>query len=324
MYKVRTAERDREYGENSPSKVVTMGNVTEVTTFLVKPVGPPIRKLTNDLYEDLRTGLVFEYDHIQNRAQSLDGIRRTLARIRALINTNVTDPEKCRWVTLTYAENMTDTKRLYEDYKKFWARFKYWCQRNGVAVPEYISVIEPQGRGAWHVHAFLIWNEKAPFIGNNEVTAKLWGQGFTSTKALGDVDNVGAYFSAYLADMPLEEVERLPDRERLQAMAGCADVIEKEFTNAEDMTKKKKFVKGGRLYLYPPKMNIVRKSAGIKDPIIEEMTAKEAKEKISCAELTFSKAYEVVRDDGKVVNALRKDYYNSKRRKKASPNDAST
>ena len=49
MYKVRTAERDREYGEDSPSKVVTMGNVTEVTTFLVKPVGPPIRKLTNDL-----------------------------------------------------------------------------------------------------------------------------------------------------------------------------------------------------------------------------------------------------------------------------------
>lgn len=135
---------------------------------------------------------------------------------------------------------------------------------------------------------------------------------------------MGAYFSAYLADMPLEEVERLPDRERLQAMAGCADVIEKEFTNAEDLTKKKKFVKGGRLYLYPPKMNIVRKSAGIKDPIIEEMTAKEAKEKISCAELTFSKAYEVVRDDGKVVNALRKDYYNSKRRKKASPNDASS
>lgn len=66
--------------------------------------------------------------------------------------------------------------------------------------------------------------------------------------------------------------------------------------------------------MYPPKMNIVRRSAGIKEPIVEEMTAKEAKEKISSAKLTFSRAYEIVCEDEKIVNALRKDYYNSKRK----------
>ena len=314
MPKVRKAENEIIFHENCHSKVVLMGNVTEITTFKRKPVGPPIKKLSNDLYEDLRTGEVHEYEHIENRAQSTEGIRRTLSRIRALINTNVTEADYCRWVTLTYRENMTDTKRLYKDFVNFWKRFLRWCAKNDIPKPEYIAVIEPQGRGAWHVHAFFIWHGQAPYIDNNTVMAPLWRQGFTSTKALGDCDNVGAYFSAYLADMPLDEVQQLPERERLQALAGDPEIEEKEFTNAEDLTKKKKFVKGGRLYLYPPKMNIVRKSDGIKEPIIEHMTAGEARKKASSGKLTFSRSYEIVGDDGRVANALRKDYYNSKRK----------
>ena len=48
---------------------------------------------------------------------------------------------------LTYAENMTDTRQLYEDYFRFWKRFTYWCKKNGHTKPEYITVQEPQGRG---------------------------------------------------------------------------------------------------------------------------------------------------------------------------------
>lgn len=314
MKKVQKTETELKFDENSPSKVVSMGNVTEITTYKIKPIGPPIRKLSNDLYEDLRTGEVYEYEHIENRSQSTESIRRTLARIRALINTNITDASTCRWITLTYKENMTDTKRLYHDYFLFWKRFKYWCEKNGYAVPEYISVVEPQGRGAWHVHAFFIWPSKAPYIDNNAVMATLWRHGFTSTKALDNCDNIGAYFSAYLADMPLDELQKLPEHERLQAMAGDAQIEEKEFTNVEELTKKKKFVKGGRLYLYPPKMNIVRKSKGIKDPLIEMMSYSEARKKASSAKLTFSRSYEILDEGGKRLNALRKDYYNSKRK----------
>ena len=311
--KARALENAPEFEKNSPAKVVYMGNVTQVTTFQKRPTAPPIRKLNKESYLDLRSGEVCDYEHIENRAGCKDSIRKTLAWIRALINTNVIEPKNCRWVTLTYAENMTDTKRLYEDYKRFWQRFCYWCKANGHGKPEYISVIEPQGRGAWHVHAFFIWDTSAPFIPNEEVLEKLWQQGFTNCKQPTDCDNIGAYFSAYLADLPLDEVEKLPPDEMKKALDGH-EVKTVDFTNAQEQTKSKKFVKGGRLYLYPPGMNIVRRSKGIKDPVEEWTTSKKAKEKISSAKLTFSSVFEVLNDDGQPVNKLLKEYYNSKRK----------
>ena len=262
---------------------------------------------------DLRTGEVFEYDHGETRADSTESIRRTLAHIRALVNTNVTEAEKARWVTLTYAENMTDTKRLYEDFRRFWLRFVYWCKSQGYEKPEYITVQEPQGRGAWHIHAFFLWPQRAPYIPNNEVLEKLWGHGFTSCKALDDVDNVGAYFSAYLGDMPLEDVQKLPQEDIARVLDGC-EIVTKEFTNAQDLTKEKRFVKGASLRLYPAGMNIVRKTKGIKMPSVERMTYEEAQKKVSSAKLTFSRSYEVLNDAGDVCNTLSKSYYNSKRK----------
>ena len=163
------------------------------------------------------------------------------------------------------------------------------------------------------MHEFLIWKTKAPYIDNNSVMQELWGQGFTKTKALHDCDNVGAYFSAYLGDMPLEDVERLPEAEKEKALSGST-ILDKEFQDEQDRTKTKKFVKGGRLYLYPPGMNIIRTSRGIKQPEVEIMTLAEAKEKVSSAKLTYSSAYEIVGEDGTVHNRIIKSYYNSKRR----------
>lgn len=291
-----------------------MGNITEVLTMQKWSAGCCCRKIDKDHYIDTRTGELFEYKHIENRSQSTDSIRRTLSHIRALINTNVVITDNCRWVTLTYAENMTDTKRLMKDYEKFWKRFLYWCEKNGHGKPEYITVQEPQGRGAWHVHAFFIWNKKAPFI-PNEVMADLWRQGFTSTKAMQDCDNVGAYFSAYLGDMPLDEAQALPDDEREKAMSGSLVEI-KTFEDEQGNSKEKKFVKGGRLYLYPPGMNIIRTTKGIKQPTVEYMSAELAEKKVSAGTETFSRCYEILDDDGVSLNTIRKTYYNSKRQKK--------
>lgn len=275
--------------------------------------GSPCKKIDKDHYVDTRTGELFEYEHIENRAESTESIRHTLAYIRALINTNVTEPDNVRWVTLTYGENMTDTKRLYDDYFKFWKRFCYWCKKQGFEKPEYITVQEPQGRGAWHVHAFFIWPTKAPFI-PNDTMRELWQQGFTKTKAMQDCDNVGAYFSAYLGDMPLDEVQALPPDEMKKSLAGSVTIEEKQFTDDEGLTKDKKFVKGGRLYLYPPGMNIVRKTKGIRLPEIEYMSRSEAEKKVCSAKQTFSQTYEVLDDGGAVVNVISKAYYNSKRK----------
>lgn len=312
MANVRQLESVPELDAYCTSKVTTMGHVLEVTTRQKNSSGAPCRKLDKDHYIDLRTGEVLEYDHIENRSESTRSIRNTLARIRALVNTNVIEPKNVRWITLTYAVNMTDVERLYQDFRKFWQKFKRWCVRNGYSIPEYITVQEPQGRGAWHVHAFFIWNTEAPFIENNAVMQKLWGHGFTKVKALHDCDNIGAYFSAYLGDMPLDEVERLPEPEKQKALSG-ASVLEKEFTDEQDRTKTKKFVKGGRLYLYPAGMNIVRTTKGIKQPEVEIMTFSEAKEKVSSAKLTYSCAFEILGDDGLCQNLITKSYYNRKR-----------
>lgn len=108
---------------------------------------------------------------------------------------------------------------------------------------------------------------------------QLWQQGFTKTKAMQDCDNVGAYFSAYLGDMPLDEVQALPPEEMKKSLAGSVTIEEKQFTDDEGLTKDKKFVKGGRLYLYPPGMNIVRKTKGIRLPEVEYMSRSEAEKR---------------------------------------------
>ena len=313
MADIRKLQTIPQMDDYAPAKVTIMGNVIEVVTRQKPSFGCPCIKLDTDHYLDTRTGEVLEYSHIDNRSESTRSIRNTLARIRALVNTNVTSPANVRWVTLTYAENMTDTKQLYHDFEKFWKKFLYWNNKHSYSRPEYICVIEPQGRGAWHIHAFFIWDRPAPYIDNNSVLAPMWGHGFTSCKALYDCDNVGAYFSAYLADMPVDDLERLTEDEKKKALSGCT-ILEKTFTDEQDRSKTKKFVKGGRLYLYPPGMNIVRCTRGIKQPEVELMTASQAKEKVSSAKLTYSCSYEIVGDDGAVVNSLCKSYYNTKRK----------
>ncbi|MDR1193460.1 MAG: hypothetical protein LBK98_04700 [Peptococcaceae bacterium] len=283
-----------------------MGNVIEHTAMFSMSNGCPCRKINADDYVNLQTGEILPYRHIEDRSGSERSIRKTLSRIRDLINTNITVPENCRWITLTYRENMTDSRRLYKDYEKFWKRFIYYCSRKVIPKPEYISVVEPQGRGAWHVHAFFIWREKAPFI-SNDALAALWRFGFVKIKAVkGDVDNVGAYFTAYLGDIPLEEVDQI-------ALDTCS-VEEKEFEDELGVRKKKKFVKGGRLRLYPPGMNILRCSCGVARPISEWLTYKEASEKASAATETFSRTYEIMDDDGEKINTITKKYFNTKRR----------
>ena len=237
------------------SKLTYMGNVTELTAMQKRAYGAPTVRIDKDHYKDLRSGCIHEYAHGETRADNADSVRRTLATVRALINCNVTVPQNCRWLTFTYAENMTDTKRLHRDWCVFWKKFQRWCKANSIAVPEYISVVEPQGRGAWHLHVFFVWQETAPFLDNNKVIAPMWGNGFTKTKAVSNCDNVGAYFSAYLGDMPLDEFQDLAPDEQATTFV----INEKPVTDPDGQTVTKKIVKGGRLKLYPPGMNIVQR-----------------------------------------------------------------
>lgn len=279
-------------------QVTFAGPVTEVTSMLHWPSPPPVRKLDAERFWDIRTGEIKEYKQSETRADNYDSLRKTFRRIRWLVNANCEEPKKCRWVTLTYAENMTDPKRLHRDYSAFWKRFCRYCDKMGYGRPEYLSVVEPQGRGAWHVHAFFIWPDQAPFIPNHEL-ASIWSYGFVNIRKMESCDNLGAYFSAYLADAPLEECKGYDGEVKTVVING----------------KEKKFVKGGRLHMYPPGMNIYRKSRGIKEPR-SFMCEKDDVEtnKVALGQATYKDCYTMVRA-GQAVNIITREYYNTNRKK---------
>ena len=241
-------------------KVKITGNITAIS--IAPRSSPGFKKLNRDSYMILKTGEVKKFNHILNRAQSVHSIRDSIGRLRDLINCNVTDSSHCLWVTLTYRENMTDTKRLYDDFRQFWRKFKRWLNRQHFDIPEYITVIEPQGRGAWHIHGIFIFPSDAPYVSNNDVMERLWEHGYTKVKRLKTCDNLGAYLSAYLCDLPVDEESRVG--------AAAGEIVEK-VVNSDGIPVKKQFLKGSRLHMYPPGTKLYRTSRGIKRPISEIM-----------------------------------------------------
>ena len=184
--------------------LTVMGNILEVR-YQTKKTEPKIQKYDKDHYIDLRTGEFCEFNHNKTtRAEDMGSVAQSLRRLRAIINNNLTDPQTALWVTLTYRCNMTDHKQLYEDFRRFNQRLKTYHNKNNLPRYEYIVAAEPQGRGAWHMHLLLIYGGKAPFIPNDRL-AQIWCHGFTKTNSLKNVDNIGAYLSAYLGDVSIEE-----------------------------------------------------------------------------------------------------------------------
>lgn len=281
--------------------VKEMGNVVEITYLQHKNNGATIKKINNDEYMVVASGEIKQAQHIESRADDKAQVSQSLKRLRDYINTNVVDVNKCKWITLTYKENMTDTKRLYKDFEKFIKRFRY---KYGHI--EYIVACEPQGRGAWHMHCIIIFDDIAPFIPNNEI-ANLWKQGFTKTTKLDNIDNIGAYLTAYLGDMEYEEF--------INCGASYKFLNLKEVDHIENikLNKPKKFVKGGRLHMYPPNFNLYRISRGIKKPIKEYMSYKKAKEKVGSGKPTYTSTICLTDIDNNFSNIISYESYNTKR-----------
>src|SRR5690606_32528235 len=114
--------------------------------------------------------------HSENRQQNYNSLRQTFKKLRYLINNNFEGLSNELHITLTYKENMTDPKRLYVDFDRFFKRLRY-KYKNDSSI-DYVSVIEPQGRGAWHCHVLMRFNDlDKVFIKSDDLSA-LWGQGF--------------------------------------------------------------------------------------------------------------------------------------------------
>lgn len=291
-----------------PVKVTTMGNVVEVQYMSHRNNKQTIQMLTGgEQYLILDTGEIKDIQHGTSRVDNRKGLYKTFQNARNLINSNVTDVSKVRWCTLTYKENMTDTEQLYNDFKKFNKRFQYYCSKQGWSSPEYIVMMEPQGRGAWHAHLLYIWQDmKAPYIAN-KTFAELWGHGFVKIKQLDNVDNVGAYLTAYLGDMEIEDaLPRMTMRENIK----MAEIDE------DGVKKTKYFVKGARLKHYPANFNMIRCSRGCKRPEEEMMSQTEAQKKVLGATKTFSSVLKLTDTETGFETLIVKEQYNTIRKKR--------
>jgi hypothetical protein len=285
--------------------VTRMKHIVEVQHMEKKNHTNHIKKIDADTYVDIATGEIKEFNHIENRKESLNSLRQTFKKMRYLINNNFTGQANEMHIVLTYREHVTDSKRLYSDFDKFFKRLKY-RYKNKTSI-DYLNVIEPQGSGRWHCHLLLRFNDlDSIFIPNKFDDAHkaldaplydLWGQGWVTIKSLKGVDNIGAYLSAYLADVELED----------EVIIGQHEVVHEKIVEG----KKKKFLKGGRLHMYPPGMNLFRSSKGIKNPERIEMSFKEAKKIVGHREPHYSKSIKIKNDD--FENTISYLQYNTKR-----------
>lgn len=120
---------------------------------------------------------------------------RSKMRLRRLINANGSDLDK--FVTLTFARNITSVDGANREFKNFIKRLKYNLDKE----LKYIAVIQFQERGSIHYH--ILFN--CDYIPHSKLE-DIWGNGFVKINQINGVDNVGAYVVKYMKS----ELENIP------------------------------------------------------------------------------------------------------------------
>lgn len=214
-------------------KLVISGNVAELYEYecpLVKGIfrnklGRKNEKNTNSATKE------------ENRKKTQTRARKQVAR---LINSNALEMRK--FLTLTFAENITNIKVANHYFKTFVQRVNYYLKKQNKPKIKYVAVIEFQKRGAIHYH--LLCN--LPYIANSTLT-NLWRNGFIRINQIENIDNVGAYVTkymnkdlsdtrlqgqkCYLTSKNLDKSIKITDEDTIYSLLPQFDIIRKYKTN---------------------------------------------------------------------------------------------
>lgn len=163
-------------------KVIVSGGIIEVYEY-EKPILEGYKD-TKKNSKGRQAAAKFE-DKRANREKVLQRARRD---IRRLVNCNI--HENSKFITLTFADNITDLKQANYEWKKFKQRLE---TKIGYKL-QYLVVIEFQKRGAIHYHCVMF---NLPYIQNNKLR-EIWGNGYVKVNRIDNVDNVGAYVCKYM------------------------------------------------------------------------------------------------------------------------------
>lgn len=257
---------------HQPITLKSMGNIQEIAITDSLNRKATVIPLSKDDYVVVSTGELKQVEHhATDRTENLRNLEKSMRALSDLINANIS-PENahfCRFITLTYKDNIQNPNQLYNDFRNFHKRLKRYMKKQNYHY-EYIVTIEAQERGAFHLHGILIFDKKAPYIDNSKL-AEIWGLGFVSVKAIDkNVDNIGKYLTAYLTDLPIDNNADI-----------STDVIGGKIKDVKNGDKTKRIIKGARLKLLPVGIRLFRYSRGIKKPIVSEMTYGEAVKALS-------------------------------------------
>lgn len=159
-------------GVCEPTRYIAVTDCRNTIIVTHESVAPPdearIEKVDELHYRVKSTGEMLEYkERSETKGDNHESALKSFARLKSVINCNYECPSWCKYVTLTYRQNMTDNKRISRDLQKF---FRKMHRKYGDF--EYIYVKEQQSRGAWHVHMVLFFSQEAPWMENSDVRAQ--------------------------------------------------------------------------------------------------------------------------------------------------------
>lgn len=124
-----------------------------------------------------------------NMERAIFSVNRSKKTIRRLLEQNFTNKKNVSFLTLTFAENLTDVKTANIYFKKFIRQLRRFDSS-----VSYLAVIEFQKRGAVHYHVVL----SAPFI-PREKMCKMWSYGSWDLHKLRKIKSISAYVTKYIS-----------------------------------------------------------------------------------------------------------------------------
>ncbi len=172
------------------SKVMVSGKQVEVFKYQ-KNVWREFEATEKETFKEPKQLNIFQQLAIKKQKAQFS-LNRTKTEIRRLTNSN---PQLSKFMTLTFAENITDLREANYIFNQFIKRISY---KYGDF--EYLAVPEFQKRGAVHYHLLC----KLPFVKVADLQ-EIWGQGFIKINKIDDVNNVGAYVCKYLTKDMFDE-----------------------------------------------------------------------------------------------------------------------
>lgn len=133
-----------------------------------------------------------------------DSLRRTQNTLRRTVNSNIGKwGEKEKFLTLTFAEHLTDQAETNKLFTSFIKKLSYSVFKTQSAL-KYVCVVEKTAIGRIHYHVLLF---NLPFVPVDELE-RIWGHGFVKINAIDKVDNVGAYVVKYMSKTAVENSEK--------------------------------------------------------------------------------------------------------------------